>query len=196
MSEVISRTECVLHENQSVNQGQFRALDGKPAAQAHTTDAHTQTLASRAPIPPRLAACGGQIKLSAASTGAAGEGEGRMGGTGTSPQRPELRHLDERWRPQGGAPGRGRPESAARAPRTLPRLCQARRGAALDRGCRRSAPWPGRPGSQAKPGSPGRLSIHWVVCRESSPPLCSHREAQRGRRARLCVGGGQVVPHA
>lgn len=41
--------------------------------------------------------------------------------------------------------------------------------------------------SQAKPGSPGRLLIHWVVCRESSPTLCSHREAQQGRRGRaLC----------
>lgn len=149
-------------------------MDGKPAAQAHTTDAHTQTLASRAPIPPRLAACGGQIKLSAASTGAAGEGEGRMGGTGTSPQRPELRHLDERWRPQGGAPGRGRPESAARAPRTLPRLRQARRGAARPWTVAADALLPGRVGRDRRRSREAQAGYQFTgSCAANQARLCA-----------------------
>lgn len=97
-----------------------------------------------------------------------------MGGTGTSPQRPELRHLDERWRPQGGAPGRGRPESAARAPRTLPRLRQARRGAARPWTVAADALLPGRVGRDRRRSREAQAGYQFTgSCAANQARLCA-----------------------
>jgi hypothetical protein len=82
--------------------------------------------------------------------------------------------------------GRGSPSRHPVPPR-VPRYHRAPRGLSWRL---QDAPLP-RPDweglSQAKPGSLGRLLIHWVVCRESCSTRCSHREAQQDRRGRaLC----------
>lgn len=173
LSEVILRTGRVLHENQSVNRGQCGA-GWRPAAQAHTaTRTRTHPHPSRTSrLPPP--GPGGALRSN------------RRGWRGRLPPPSALSCTtraggEDRRR---GAPGRGRPEAApfvARPPQPARGARAASAGA-----CR----------TLCAPAAVGRLSIHWVVCRESSPTLRSHREARRGCRAGLCVGRGQVGPHA
>lgn len=112
----------------------------------------------------------------AAGRGAAAQAHSACSHTHTpgAEPRPPSSALGGAWsseEPAGGWRGRGAGHGTTLAPRAAP-LGPEVKGAGEDAGPGRPGPAPRAPpprAAAAGAGSPGRPSIHWVVCRESSP---------------------------